>query len=108
MQENWNSSKNFSLTCAIEFVTSDVVEKMIREKSTGHKSNALFSYQKPSDQQTSRVSKLLGPWSSAITDDAQLLRIKKALNQVFALVLVPLHLQTSKHSFNCNVNISIN
>ena len=39
---------------------------MIRER-TGHKSSALFSYQKPSDQQTSKVSKLLGPCSSTIT-----------------------------------------
>ena len=39
---------------------------MVRER-TGHRSNALFSYQKPSDHQISKVSKLPGPCSNTIT-----------------------------------------
>ena len=39
---------------------------MIRER-TGHRSSALFSYQKASDHQISKISKLLGPCSSTIT-----------------------------------------
>ena len=54
------------VTYARKLFTSGVEEKMIRER-TGHRSNALFSYQKPSDHQISKVSKLLGPCSSTIT-----------------------------------------
>jgi len=54
------------VTCATKLFTSGVEEKMFRER-TGHRSNALFSYQKPSDHQISKVSKLLGPCSSSST-----------------------------------------
>ena len=72
------------VTCATKLFTSGMKKKMIRER-TGHKSNALFSYQKPSD-------------STVTAATTSIVRMEKALNQLFALVIVPLHLQMSKYS----------
>ena len=58
------------VTCAGKLFTSGVEEKMIRER-TGHRSNALFSYQKPSDHQISKVSNLLMGWSAVVDGDGR-------------------------------------
>ena len=47
------------ITCATRLFQHNVEEKLARER-TGHKSNALFSYQKPSEKQLDNVSNVLG------------------------------------------------
>lgn len=54
------------VTCATKLFNSGVQEKMIRER-TGHRSNALLTYEKPSVKQSATVSKLLGPTTSTST-----------------------------------------
>lgn len=41
-------------------------EKLICERS-GHRSNALFQYEKPTEENVSKVSKILGPSVSAVS-----------------------------------------
>ena len=48
------------VTCATRLFQNSVEEKLARER-TGHRSNALFGYQKASDKQVQNVSKLLAP-----------------------------------------------
>ena len=54
------------VTCATRMFQNSVNEKLTRER-TGHKSNALFDYQKPSKQQIKDVSNILGPASATKT-----------------------------------------
>ena len=47
------------VTCVSKLFDSGVEEKLIRER-TGHRSNALFAYEKTSEKKVSHVSALLG------------------------------------------------
>ena len=47
------------VTCVSKLFNSGVEEKLIRER-TGHRSNALFAYEKTSEKKFSHVSALLG------------------------------------------------
>lgn len=54
------TAHSLRISCATTLFQAGVSEKMIREQK-GHKSNALFKYQRPSQEwQTKEVSKLLG------------------------------------------------
>lgn len=48
------------VACATKLFNSEVPEKIIRDR-TGHRSNALFTYEKVSETQSRKVSELLGP-----------------------------------------------
>ena len=48
------------VTCASSLFNAGVEEKLIRER-TGHRSNALLKYEKPSKANKGKVSYLLGP-----------------------------------------------
>ena len=52
--------KTSQVTCATRLFQESVPEKLIRER-TGHRSNALFRYEKKSVEQERNVSDLLGP-----------------------------------------------
>ena len=47
------------VTCATKLFNSGIDEKLIRDR-TGHLSNALFQYEKPSVEQATKVSSVLG------------------------------------------------
>ena len=47
------------VTCATKLFNSGIDEKLIRDR-TGHRSNALFQYEKPSVEQATKVSSVLG------------------------------------------------
>ena len=47
------------VTCVSKLFNSGVEEKLIRER-TGHRSNALFAYEKTSEKKVFHVSALLG------------------------------------------------
>ena len=53
-------SRSLRVTCATRLFQESVPEKLIRERS-GHRSNALFRYEKKSAEQERNVSDLLGP-----------------------------------------------
>ena len=54
------TSHSLRITTASRLFQNSVQEKLIRQR-TGHRSNALFTYEKNSAQQEMEVSKLLGP-----------------------------------------------
>ena len=54
------TSHNLRVTCTTRLFQESVDEKLIRER-TGHRSNALFKYEKSSSAQQHQVSNILGP-----------------------------------------------
>lgn len=54
------TSHNLRVTCATMLFQNSVEEKLIRER-TGHRSDALFKYEKPNLDQQRKVGKILGP-----------------------------------------------
>ncbi len=54
------TAHSLRVTCASTLFQNNVEEKLIRER-TGHISNALFRYEKPSEEQIKCVSDCLGP-----------------------------------------------
>ena len=54
------TSHYLRITCATRLFQRSVEEKQIRER-TGHRSDSLFRYEKPSDEQVSFVSNVLAP-----------------------------------------------
>ena len=54
------TSHSLRITCTTRLFQNQVEEKLIRDR-TGHRSNALFKYEKSSAQQQMMVSNLLGP-----------------------------------------------
>ena len=54
------TSHSLRVTCATRLFQESVPEKLIRER-TGHRSNALFRYEKKSAEQERNVNDLLGP-----------------------------------------------
>jgi len=55
-----NTAHCLRVTCASSLFDAGVEEKLIREQ-TGHRSNALLKYEKPSEENKGKVSYLLGP-----------------------------------------------
>ena len=54
------TSHSLRVTCATMVFQNSVEEKLIRER-TGHRSNALYKYEKPNVDQLRKVSEILGP-----------------------------------------------
>ena len=52
------------MNCATMLFQNSVEEKLIRER-TGHRSNALYKYEKPNLDQLRHVSEILGPPQSS-------------------------------------------
>ena len=55
-----NSGHSLRVTCASSLFNAGVEEKLIRGR-TGHRSNALFKYEKVSDMKSTEVSDILAP-----------------------------------------------
>ena len=54
------TSHSLSVSCASNLFNAGVDSKLIRDR-TGHKSDALFKYEKPNEESVSNVSTILGP-----------------------------------------------
>jgi len=54
------------VTCASSLFNAGVEEKLIRQR-TGHRSNSLFNYEKPSEENVAKISGLLGPTTNYAT-----------------------------------------
>ena len=65
---NVKTAHSLRVTCATALFQHGVDEKFIRER-TGHRSNALFKYEKASKEQISNVSRILGPSTSLEKDE---------------------------------------
>ena len=60
------TAHSLRVTCVSSLFNAGMEEKLIRERS-GHRTNALFQYEKPTEENVSKVSKTLGPSVSAVT-----------------------------------------
>ena len=66
---NRKTAHSLRIACAIKLFYSGVDEKLIRER-TGHRSNAVLIYEKPSLVKSAKVSNLLGPCTSSSVTEA--------------------------------------
>ena len=60
------TAHSLRVTCVSSLFNAGMEEKFIRERS-GYRSNALFQYEKPTEENVSKVSKILGPSVSAVS-----------------------------------------
>ena len=60
------TAHSLRVTCVSSLFNPGIKEKLIRERS-GHRSNALLQYEKPTEENVSKVSKILGPASVVST-----------------------------------------
>ena len=60
---NYKTTHSLRVTRATSLFNAGIEEKMIRER-TGHRSSALFGYEKPGVEKVSEVSNILGPCTS--------------------------------------------
>lgn len=66
------------ITCAARLFQHNVGDKLAREQ-TGHKSNALFSYQKPSEKELDDVGNVLGAVIASIETENERSSVKDEL-----------------------------
>lgn len=93
------TAHSLRVSCATKLFNSGIQEKLIRER-TGHRSNALLTYEKPSLEQTAKVSKLLGPCTSSSTSSATETTSTLSTSEKQCGIL------DSGMFFNCNVNVN--
>ena len=60
------TAHSLHVTCVSSLFNGGMEEKLIHERS-GHRSNALFQYEKPTEENVFKVSKILGPSVSAVS-----------------------------------------
>ena len=90
------------VTCVSKLFNSGVEEKLIRER-TGHRSNALFAYEKTSEKKVSHVSALLGAETKTENKEEKLKcnRYEEKSSEGFSFL--------NASSFtNCDVKIFVN
>lgn len=60
------TAHSFRVTCVFSLFNAEMEEKSIRVRSR-HRCNTLFQYEKPTEENVSKVSKILGPSASTIS-----------------------------------------
>ena len=73
-------------------------------KKSGHRSNALFQYEKPTDENVSKVSNILGPSTSVVsTSTCTTIEKREEQDESIALKYV-----FEKGNFNnCTINVTV-
>lgn len=88
------------VTCALSLFNAGVKEKLICER-TGHWSNALLKYEKPSEENKGKVSYLLGPNAELSTSKGETFK-KEDEKPLSSLFNAAFHEGTFQ---NCNFHV---
>ena len=96
-------SLNYWLSKFVMF-NAGVDEKLIRERS-GHRSNALFQYEKPTEENVSKVSNILGP-STSVVSTSTCTTIEKRGEQDESIALKDVVFQKGNFN-NCTINVTV-
>ena len=91
------TAHSLRVTCVSSLFNSGVEEKLIRERS-GHRSNALLQYEKPTEENVSKVSKILGPSAVSTTTCSTTKKQDESLTDVV--------FQKEKFK-NCTINVTM-
>ena len=102
---NRNTVHSLRIACATKLFNSAVEEKLIRER-TGHRSNALLTYEKPSLEQSAKVSNLLGPCTSSSVTEAS--GSGSTVSETLEIVNSARGMFNSGTFLNCTVNVNVN
>ena len=92
------TAHSLRVTCVSSLFNAGMEEKLIREGS-GHRSNALFQYEKPTEENVSKVSKILGPSVSAVS-------CSTTEKQDESIAFKDVVFQKGKFK-NCTINVSV-
>ena len=92
------------VTCVSSLFNAGVDEKLIRERS-GHRSNALFQYEKPNEENVSEVSNILGP-STSVVSTSTCTTIEKREEQDESIALKYVVFQRGNFN-NCTINVTV-
>ena len=74
-------------------------------KKSGHRSNALFQYEKPTEENVSKVSNILGP-STSVVSTSTCTTIEKREEQHESIALKDVVFEKGNFN-NCTINVSI-
>ena len=89
------------VTCVSSLFNAGVDDKLIRVRS-GHRSNALFQYEKPTEENLSKVSNILGP-STSVVSTSTCTTIEKREEQDESIALKDVVFQKG----NCTTNVTL-
>ena len=97
------TAHSLRVTCVSSLFNAGVDEKLIRERS-GHRSNALFQYEKPTEENVCKVSNILGP-STSVVSTSTCTTIEKREEQDESIALKDVF---QKGNFNnCTINVTV-
>ena len=91
------TAHSLRVTCVSSLFNAGVDEKLIRERS-GHRSNTLFQYEKPTEENVSKVSNILS--TSTCTT------IEKREEQDESIALKDVVFQKGNFN-NCTINVTV-
>ena len=96
------TAHSLRVTCVSSLFNAGVDEKLIRERS-GHRSNVLFQYEKPTEENVSKVSNILGPSTSVVSTCTT---IEKREEQDESIALKDVVFQKGNFN-NCTINVTV-
>ena len=98
------TAHSLRVTCVSSLFNAGVDEKLIRERS-GHRSHALFQYEKPTEVNVSKVSNILGP-STSVVSTSTCTTIEKREEQGESIALKDVVFQKGNFN-NCTINVTV-
>ena len=98
------TAHSLRVACVSSLFNAGVDEKLIRERS-GHRSNALFQYEKPAEENVPKVSNILGP-STSVVSTSTCTTIEKRQGQEESRALKDVVFQKGNFN-NCTINFTV-
>ena len=96
------TAHSLRVTCVSSLFNAGIEEKLIRERS-GHRSNALFQYEKPTEENVSKVSNILGP---SVVSESSCTTTEKTEKQDESIALKDVIFQKGEFK-NCTINVTV-
>ena len=93
-------------TCASALFNAGVEEKLIRDR-TGHRSNALFKYEKVSEMKSTEVSDILAPKCRPTSDVSLSKEVSETAVEV-GTSASSREFMSSPYFSNCTISINVN
>ena len=100
------SSHSLRVTCASSLFNAGVEEKLIRDR-TGHRSNALFKYEKVSEMKSTEVSDILAPKCSSASNISLSKEVSETAVEVGSSASTCEFMSCSYFN-NCTISINVN
>lgn len=100
------SGHSLRVTCASTLFNAGVEEKLIRDR-TGHRSNALFKYEKVSEMKSTEVSDILAPKCSSTSNVSSSKEVSETAVEVGSSAST-CEFMSCPYFNNCTISINVN